>query len=52
MKAFRNWLNFCVASFGGLLLAKLLFTYDNPIPTGCLWIGFVAIKALLDIFDA
>lgn len=50
MKVISNILNIAIAVVGVELVMRLMYTYNDPITFGSLWIIMVCAKCCLDVF--
>lgn len=50
MKKVNMILNIVIALIGVELMSRMLFTYNNPIGVGAMWIGLVSLKSIIEVF--
>lgn len=49
MKTLMTILNLAIAGVGLFLVSCLLYTYDNPVPLGCLFILLLCAKSCVEV---
>lgn len=49
MRLFKDVLNLATSATGLMLVAKLMFTYDNPIGTGALFVLLLCAKCCVEV---
>ena len=49
MRLFKDILNLAISAAGLVLVAKLMFTYGNPIGTGALFVLLMCFKCCVEV---
>lgn len=50
-KTIKTILNLAVSASGLWLVARLMYTYNNPIPVGALFVLLVCVKCCVEVIE-
>ena len=51
MRLFKDLLNLAISATGLMLVAKLMFTYGNPIGTGAVFVLLICAKCCVEVIE-
>lgn len=50
MKTVCSILNLAIAAMTVDLIVRMMVTYNDPVPAGCVWIALVGLRSLAEVF--